>query len=112
MGMGVSVQQGPGASLCACPASRRAFYCLRAQRQEVRMRRLAVRTRVLAISHLFLAAAARATDCDENGRDDLEEVVSGAATDCNRNGIPDACDTRVANHSFELILTLPTPTRL
>src|SRR5262245_39291636 len=89
----------------------RAVYCPRAQRQEVRMRRLAVRNGVLATSLLILPAAG-AADCDQNGRDDLEEVASGAAADCNRNGIPDACDTQVINHGLDLLLALSTPTRL
>ncbi len=40
----------------------------------------------------FVVWAATIPDCNENGIEDLCEIVLGAEADCDLNGIPDACD--------------------
>ncbi len=39
-----------------------------------------------------LSFAARAADCNDNGREDSSDISSGGSRDCNANAIPDECD--------------------
>jgi len=39
-----------------------------------------------------VARTSGAADCNRNGVDDLDDMVSGASADCNHNGVPDDCD--------------------
>jgi VCBS repeat protein/dockerin type I repeat protein len=39
-----------------------------------------------------LPAECRPADCNHNGKDDSEDIATGASQDCNHNGVPDECD--------------------
>ena len=43
----------------------------------------------------LLSTRALASDCNENGIDDAQEIASGTSPDCNSNGVPDECDMRL-----------------
>ncbi len=59
---------------------------------------------ILALSlNTGRAGAVSPVDCNDNGRDDLMDVVQGLSPDCNANGIPDECE--VSAIDFGLIPT-------
>jgi len=51
-----------------------------------------VQIRTTGISHLIIEDLALAFDCNQNGIEDLSDVISGASEDRNGNGHPDECE--------------------
>lgn len=53
--------------------------------------------RALAMAWVFLlvATSARAIDCNQNGLDDSQDLLSGFSQDCNGNLVPDECEVSV-----------------
>jgi hypothetical protein len=68
---------------------------------------------LLAPSLLALLVQARASDCNQNGLDDAEDIAKARSRDCNRNGVPDECDLAPTQLQFEaprrtVVTILPT----
>jgi hypothetical protein len=50
----------------------------------------------------------RAADCNANGRDDIDDITSGASPDCNDNAVPDECELGEDRVAYEAALTIDT----
>ena len=52
-------------------------------------------------SRLYYQFAGGVPDCNENGIDDMIEIVNGSAPDGNGNGMPDECETQFRRSDFD-----------
>jgi hypothetical protein len=55
---------------------------------------------IVLLSLCMATVRAGATDCNQNGTDDLDDLAAGTSRDCNANAVPDDCDMAAGSIAF------------